>query len=142
LIQQGLVSKEEISMQKIRQWLEANPASIDEVLNTNPSYVFFRDDHSLQSHDGARGALGLPLTPARSIAIDATVHPNGVPFYISAPHPQAGQPPIQRLVVAQDTGGAIKGGVRADFYTGSGDAAGELAGVMKQPLQMWIVLPR
>jgi len=138
LVERGELKLEEASMQGIQAWARANPARLDDLLNTNPSYVFFREVPN--SKDGPVGALGVPLTAERSIAVDPRSVPLGAPVYLATTRPNSGQA-LHRLVLAQDTGGAIKGAVRADFFWGFGKAAGELAGRMKQSGRMWVLLP-
>ena len=138
LVARGELKLEEASMQGIRAWARANPGRLDELLNNNPSYVFFRE--MPDSQDGPLGALGVPLTAERSIAVDPRSVPLGAPVFLSTTRPNSAQP-LNRLVLAQDTGGAIKGAVRADFFWGFGKAAGELAGRMKQSGRMWLLLP-
>lgn len=130
LVEQGLVPKEEISMKRIRDWAEANPQRVSELLASNPSFVFFslRPD----SDEGPRGSLNVPLTDGYSVAIDRKVIPLGSLMWLSTTRPDDGSA-VVRPVAAQDTGGAIVGEVRADLFWGTGDAAGELAGHMKQP---------
>ena len=126
-------------MQGIKEWARKNPKRVQAFLNANPSYVFFRvlpNDLS-----GPLGALGVPLTAERSIAIDPRVIPLGVPVYLVTTWPNTSDP-LERLMVAQDTGGAIAGGVRADFFWGFGDAAGAQAGKMRQSGKMWVLLPK
>jgi membrane-bound lytic murein transglycosylase A len=139
LIQRGEIPPERASMQGIRDWARRNPRKAQEFLNANPSYVFFRE----LSRDltGPIGALGVPLTAERSIAVDARVVPLGVPVYLATTWPNTAEP-LNRLMVAQDTGGAIAGGVRADFFWGFGDAAGSQAGKMRQAGRMWVLLPK
>ncbi len=139
LVQQGELPAAEVSMQSIRAWASANPARIDALLDSNPSYVFFRP--LPPSSDGPIGSLGVPLTAGRSIAIDPATIPLGSLAFISTTRPDNGQA-INRLVAAQDTGGAIKGSVRADYFWGTGPAAGELAGRMKQSGHLWLLWPR
>jgi membrane-bound lytic murein transglycosylase A len=138
LVERGELRLEEASMQGIQAWARANPARLDELLNTNPSYVFFREMPN--SKDGPIGALGVPLTPERSLAIDPRSIPLGAPVFLSTTRPNSSQP-LNRLMMAQDTGGAIKGVVRADFFWGTGGDAGLRAGRMKQNGQMWVLLP-
>ena len=138
LIQRGELSPEAASMQGIQAWARANPDKIEELLGKNPSYVFFRA-LTIKGDDGPLGALGVPLESQRSIAIDPSIVPLGVPVYLAAEGNTL--PPNRRLTMAQDTGAAIKGPVRADFYWGSGDAAGQSAGKTKQALRMWLLLP-
>ena len=138
LVDQGEMKLEQASMQGIRAWAEANPKRLNELLNANPSLVFFRELAAEGS--GPPGALGVPLTPERSIAVDPRHTPLGTPVWLATTLPNSEQT-LQRLMLAQDTGGAIRGPVRADFYWGSGGAAGEAAGRMKQRGQMWLLLP-
>jgi membrane-bound lytic murein transglycosylase A len=111
---------------------------LQELLNANPSLVFFRE--LPVNGDGPPGALGVPLTPERSIAVDPRHTPLGAPVWLTTTRPASDQP-LNRLMLAQDTGGAIRGPVRADFYWGSGPDAGALAGRMKQTGKMWVLLP-
>jgi membrane-bound lytic murein transglycosylase A len=139
LIERGELTFERASMQGIKDWVRRNPARAQEMLNTNPSYVFFRE--LPRELSGPLGALGVPLTPERSIAVDARVVPLGAPVYLATTWPNAPDP-LNRLMVAQDTGGAIAGAVRVDFFWGFGDAAGSLAGRMRQQGRMWVLLPK
>lgn len=139
LADRGEMPIEKVSMQGIKAWGQANPARLPALLAENPSYVFFRELPA--GNGGPLGALGVPLTATRSIAVDPTSVPLGAPVYVASTWP-ASDRPLQRLVVAQDTGGAIRGAVRADFFWGFGPEAGELAGRMKQALRMWVLLPR
>ena len=142
LIKQGALTKDTASMQGIQNWARNNPAKVQSLLNANPSYVFFRvlptDPNNPDA--GPPGALGVPLTPGRSIAIDPRATPLGAPVWLDTTYPNSNKP-LQRLVLAQDTGGAIKGAVRADFFWGFGADAGKEAGRMKQSGQMWTLLP-
>ena len=141
LIERGELKPEQASMQGIQAWARANPARLDELLNTNPSYVFFREVPSKgKDSEGPQGALGVPLTPERSIAVDPRHVPLGAPVFLSTTQPNSSTP-LRRLMLAQDTGGAIRGVVRADFFWGFGNEAGAQAGRMKQQGQMWILLP-
>ena len=139
LIDRGEIAPERASMQGIKEWARKNPRKVQEYLNTNPSYVFFRE--LPRDLPGPLGALGVPLTPERSIAIDPRVIPLGAPVYLATTWPNASEP-LDRLMVAQDTGGAIAGGVRADFFWGFGDEAGALAGRMRQAGSMWVLMPK
>lgn len=139
LIDQGELKLEQASMQGIKAWAKANPSRLDELLNTNPSLVFFREIPATGS--GPQGAMGLPLTPERSLAVDPRHVPLGVPVWLATTQPNSEQA-LTRLMVAQDTGGAIRGVVRADFYWGSGAEAGRQAGKMRQQGRMWLLLPR
>jgi membrane-bound lytic murein transglycosylase A len=128
-------------MQGIAEWARKNPNRVQEMLNANPRYVFFKELASQGADVGPIGALGVSLTPQRSIAIDTKVLPLGAPVYLASTYPLS-EKPLRRLMVAQDTGSAIIGAVRADFYWGSGEQAGEYAGRMKQQGRMWLLLPR
>jgi len=139
LVDRGELTLDEASMQGIKRWARSHPAQLRELLNTNPGYVFFRELPA--GLPGPLGALGVPLTAERSIAVDPRHIPLGAPVFLDTTYPNS-RTPLQRLVVAQDTGGAIKGGVRADFYWGAGDTAGQRAGAMKQTGRMWVLLPR
>ncbi|MBC7415066.1 MAG: murein transglycosylase A [Herminiimonas sp.] len=141
LVDLGELTLEQASAQSIKAWYARHPARQQELLNANPSYVFFKEEKLLDPTKGPKGALGLPLTPQRSIAVDAQFLPLGVPVFLSTTQPNS-EVALQRLVMAQDTGGAIKSAVRADFFWGFGAAAGELAGRMKQRGMMWLLLPR
>ncbi len=141
LVERGVMTLEQASMQSIKAWAQANPDKVDDLLNSNPSYVFFREEALPDPRTGPRGSLGVPLTPRRSIAVDPRFIPLGVPVFLSTTHPLS-QQPLRQLVMAQDTGGAIRGAVRADFFWGFGAEAGEQAGKMKQSGAMWIFLPK
>jgi len=141
LVDRGEMSLEQASMQSIKQWARANPSRVGELLNANPSYVFFREEALRgKEGDGPNGALGVPLTPERSIAVDPRHVPLGAPVFMATTLPDSAQP-WRRLLMAQDTGGAIRGVVRADLFWGFGAAAGNQAGRMKQQGQMWVLLP-
>jgi membrane-bound lytic murein transglycosylase A len=139
LVEMGELKLEEASMQGIKRWAEQNPQKLPALLALNPSYVFFRElPNSLSA---PLGALGVPLTEAYSIAVDPRTVPLGAPVFLATTYPNSGEP-LQRLMLAQDTGGAIKGAVRADFFWGYGDEAGAMAGKMKQKGEMWVLLPK
>jgi membrane-bound lytic murein transglycosylase A len=138
LVDKGELALGQTSMQGIQAWARAHPARIVELLNQNPSYVFFRE--LPPSPGGPPGAQGIPLTAERSIAVDPRFIPLGAPVYLATTHPNS-TVPLERLVVAQDTGGAIRGAVRADFFWGTGADAGLLAGRMRQQGRMWVLLP-
>ena len=139
MIERGELKLEDASMQGIQAWARANPGRLNELLNANPSYVFFRE--LPDSKVGPQGALGVPLTAERSIAIDPRAIPLGAPVFLATTRPNSAQP-LKRLVLAQDTGGAIKGAVRADFFWGFGREAGEQAGRMKQSGRYWLLWPQ
>ncbi|PKO73605.1 MAG: transglycosylase [Betaproteobacteria bacterium HGW-Betaproteobacteria-17] len=139
LVERGELKIEQASMQGIKNWGAKNPDKLPALLASNPSFVFFRELPSGLS--GPLGALGVPLTGGRSIAVDPRFIPLGAPVFLATTQPNSPQP-LNRLVMAQDTGSAIRGGVRADFFWGFGDKAGELAGRMKQRGRMWVLLPK
>lgn len=139
LIQRKELPAERTSLQGMKDWARRHPGKVQQYMNANPSYVFFKELEP--GLPGPIGTLGVPLTGERSVAVDPRVIPLGVPVYLSTTHP--GSPrPLNRLMVAQDTGGAINGGVRADFFWGFGDDAGAQAGRMRQSGRMWVLLPR
>ena len=139
LIERGELTKDQAGMQGIKNWAKNNPDKLRELLNANPSYVFFTELPAGLS--GPLGALGVPLAAERSVAIDPKYVPLGAPLFLSTTQPNSANP-LKRLMVAQDTGGAIKGGVRADYFWGAGDAAGKMAGSMKQQGKIWVLLPK
>ncbi len=139
LVDRGELTLDKASMQSIKEWGRRNPERLTEMLNANPSYVFFRE---LPNHlPGPLGALGVPLSAERSIAVDPRGMPLGAPVWLATTRPNSSAP-LNRLMLAQDTGGAIRGNVRADFFWGFGDEAGRQAGAMKQKGRMWVLLPR
>ena len=139
LVDNGELPLERASMQGIKEWGRRNPQRLTELFNVNPSYVFFRELPN--DLPGPLGALGVPLTAERSIAVDPTAIPLGAPVWLATTRPNS-TVPLERLVLAQDTGGAIRGNVRADFFWGFGDEAGQMAGAMRQRGRMWVLLPR
>jgi membrane-bound lytic murein transglycosylase A len=138
LVERGELPLEHASMQGIKAWAAANPQLLQEALNHNASYVFFRERPPL---DGPLGALGVPLEAGYSIAVDPRHVPLGAPVFLATTYPLS-EAPLERLAMAQDTGGAIRGAVRADLFWGSGPEAGELAGRMRQSGRLWILWPR
>jgi membrane-bound lytic murein transglycosylase A len=141
LVDKGEMTLEQASAQSIRAWYIAHPERRQELLNANPSYVFFKEEKITDPSKGPKGALGVPLTPQRSIAVDPQFIPLGAPVFLSTTQPNR-DVPLQRLMMAQDTGGAIRNPVRADYFWGFGAEAGEKAGKMKQRGSMWILLPK
>ena len=145
LIQRGELTLEQSSMQGIKAWATANPRKLREALDANPSYVFFRELPPRAAApgiaDGPIGALGAPISAGYSLAVDPRSVPLGAPVFLGTTMPLSSQP-LQRLMAAQDTGGAIRGAVRADFFWGTGSEAGALAGRMRQQGRMWILWPR
>ena len=137
LIARQAIAKEKMSMQAIRAWLNAHPRESDAVMNLNESFIFFR----ILKGDGPIGAQGVALTPGRSLAVDTQYVPFGTPVWLDTTDPLNAQP-LQRLVIAQDRGGAIKGAVRGDLFWGYGEAAARKAGAMKQPGRYFLLWPR
>ncbi|MGE0011964.1 MAG: murein transglycosylase A [Azoarcus sp.] len=138
LVGQGALTLDKASMEGIRQWARDNPARLSELLNTNPSYVFFRELPA--STSGPIGALGVPISEERSIAIDPAYIPMGAPVFLSTTWPNSNRT-LNRLVLAQDAGSAIKGPIRADYFWGFGAEAGTQAGKMRQNGRIWVLLP-
>lgn len=148
LVEQGAFSLDQASWPAIRAWAAQNPQRVPEMLRANPRVVFFREEALPDPALGPSGAQGVPLTPGRSVAVDREAVPLGTPLWISSTMPQSWSPTpapaqaLQRLVLAQDTGGAITGAVRADYFWGWGDEALLEAGRTKQPLSAWALWPR
>lgn len=140
LVERGELTLEQVTAPVLRQWLVDHPERQTEVFNTNPSVVFFREEKIVDAAAGPRGALGVPLTPGRSIAIDPRMLPLGAPFFLATTHPVTGAL-LQRLMLAQDTGGAIRGALRADLFWGLGPVAGDAAGRMRQDGALWLLWP-
>ena len=144
LIDRGIISREAMSMQKIREWMDQNPDGAKDLRRQNRSYVFFREV-SLSDKDEAVGAQGVPLTPGRSIAVDKSLHVYGTPFFIEGELPiesEQSKTPFRRLMVAQDTGSAITGPARADIYYGAGHDAGRVAGRFRNTMRFVILVPK
>lgn len=137
LLDQGAVR--DASWPGIKAWVAQNPQRVQEMLWSNPRMVFFREEALPATDVGPRGAQGVPLTPGRSIAVDPGSIPYGTPVWLASSGPQTS---LHKLVLAQDTGSAIVGAVRADYFVGWGEGAGELAGRLKQPLRLWALWPR
>jgi membrane-bound lytic murein transglycosylase A len=135
----GALKPEQMSMQGISAWLHANPAAARRVMETDASYVFFKEEPMGDPALGAKGAQGVALTPGASLAVDTRLHALGVPFFVSTSLPDA--KPLRTLFVAQDTGGAIRGPVRGDIYFGFGAEAERQAGAMKQNGKLYALLP-
>ena len=141
LVEWGEMTPEQASLQGIQAWARQNPTRLDKLLNSNPSYVFFREQPlKAGAEEGPSGSLGVPLTAGRSLAVDTANVPLGAPVFLATTRPDNAAP-IQRLMLAQDTGGAIRGVVRADFFWGFGADAGGMAGRMRQQGKMWVLLP-
>ena len=139
LIERGELTSANASMAGIKNWVKNNPLRFRELLNNNPSFVFFRELPS--GLPGPIGALGVPILAERAVAVDPKFVPLGAPVFLSTTQPNNNKP-LKRLMMAQDTGGAIKGGVRADFFWGAGAEAGAKAGAMKQSGKIWVLLPK
>jgi membrane-bound lytic murein transglycosylase A len=141
LVDKGELTMDQASAQGIKAWLAANPKRQQELLNANPGYVFFKEEKLTDPRKGPKGAMGVPLTPQRSVAVDPNFIPLGAPVFLSTTQPGSNAP-LQRMMLAQDTGGAIKNAVRADYFWGFGAEAGEKAGKMKQRGMLWVLLPK
>ena len=139
LLERNEMTRDQMSMQNIRKWVAENPDAGRQLLAENPSYVFFRELSA--EFQSPPGALGIPLTALRSLAVDPRTIPLGAPVFLSTTFPGTDFP-LKQLMVAQDTGGAIKGDVRADFFWGMGNDAGKIAGKMKQRGRLWVLLPK
>ncbi len=136
MLNKGYITKDELSAQGMKKYLDKNPSKADEVLNQNESYVFFQ-----KSNQGATGSLGSPLTAKRNIAVDRSVIPLGMPVFLNTTNP-IDKKPINQLMVAADVGGAIKGDIRADFFWGYGEDAFAYAGRMKEKGKMYVLMPK
>jgi membrane-bound lytic murein transglycosylase A len=144
LIDRGIIPREQMSMQKIREWMDQNPDGAKEVRRQNRAYVFFREVQ-LSDKDEAVGAQGVPLTPGRSIAVDKALHVYGTPFFIEGELPiesEQSKTPFRRLMIAQDTGSAITGPARADLYFGAGAEAGKVSGRLRHNMNFVILVPK
>ena len=139
LIRQGELKRHKVSMQSIKAWAKKNKRKLQKFLNANPSTVFFRE--LPRGLPGPIGALGVPISSERSVAIDRKFIPLGAPIFLTTTEPNSNVS-LNKLMIAQDTGGAINGGVRADFYWGQGKNAGSRAGSMKQSGEIWVMLPK
>ena len=137
MVRRGSHTMDQVSAQEIRVWVRNNPAAGRDLMNTNPSYVFFRKIGDLAAREGPIGAMGRSISTLRSVAIDPKFTPLGAPVWIE----KDGRNPIRRLMMAQDTGGAIKGMQRADIFYGTGDGAGDAAGTVKDGGRMILLLP-
>jgi membrane-bound lytic murein transglycosylase A len=138
LVDRGELPLEQASMQNIKAWAAANPHKLQDALNANPSYVFFRE---VYGQEGPFGALNVPLTAGYSLAVDRRFIPLGAPVYLATTYPLS-EERLERLMTAQDVGGAIRGAVRADLFWGSGADAGAQAGRMRNPGRMWLLWPK
>jgi membrane-bound lytic murein transglycosylase A len=141
LIDQGELRPGEASWPAIRDWARRNPQRVPQMLAANPRVVFFREEPLPDPAQGPRGALGVALTPERSVAVDPSAVPLGSALWIDTSEPLSATP-LRRLVMAQDTGSAITGAVRVDYFWGTGERALQQAGRMKQPLRLWVLWPK
>jgi peptidoglycan lytic transglycosylase A len=144
LIDRGIIPKDQMSMQRIREWMDQNPDGANELRRQNRSYVFFREVQ-LSDKDEAVGAQGVPLTPGRSIAVDKSLHVYGTPFFIAGELPiesEQSKTPFHRLMIAQDTGSAITGPARADLYFGAGPDAAKVSGRLRHPMRFVVLVPK
>jgi membrane-bound lytic murein transglycosylase A len=146
LIKRGELTKERVSMQSIRAWLKDHPDQAAELMASNPSFIFFRVVEgalkSIGKEQGPIGAQGIPLSPGRSLAVDRRYIPLGIPIWLDTTNPLQPGEPLRRLVIAQDTGSAIRGPVRGDLFWGFGPRAALQAGLMKQAGHYFLLLPR
>lgn len=140
LIEQNEFAREDVNLFTIRRWLDDHPKRAESLLSSNPSYVFFSLRENPQ--EGAIGSLNVPLTPERSIAVDPKVIPLGTPVWLDTHLPEPSGTEYRRLVMAQDTGGAINGPVRADLFWGDGKRAELMAGLMKQPGRLYVLMTK
>ena len=144
LIERGIIPREEMSMQKIREWMTQNPDGAKELRRANRAYIFFREVN-LSDKDEAVGAQGIPLTAGRSIAVDKALHVYGTPFFIEGELPiesERAKTPFHRLMIAQDTGSAIIGPARADLFFGAGQEAGRVSGRLRHPMHFVMLVPK
>ncbi len=144
LIERGIIPREEMSMQKIREWMTQNPDGAKELRRANRAYIFFREVN-LSDKDEAVGAQGIPLTAGRSIAVDKSLHVYGTPFFIEGELPiesDRAKTPFHRLMIAQDTGSAIIGPARADLFFGAGQEAGRISGRLRHPMHFVMLVPK
>jgi membrane-bound lytic murein transglycosylase A len=141
LLDQGELKNNDASWPAIKDWTRRNPQRVPQLLAANPRYIFFREEPLPDASLGPRGSQGVALVPERSIAVDVQSIPLGTPVWLDTTEP-LGSTPLRRLVLAQDTGGAILGAVRADYFWGWGERAEQQAGRMKQPLKLWVLWPK
>lgn len=144
LIERGEISRADMTADRLRGWLAAHPDAAPALMNANPSFVFFRVVEGARPSEGPIGTEGVPLTAGRSLAVDPAFTALGTPLWIDGTRPSAigADRPLRRLVIAQDTGGAIKGAARGDLFVGTGDKAGRLAGRFKNPMTLYRLVPK
>lgn len=144
LIHEGYMEKEDVTAPAIKQWLYDNPDMAQSVMEQNPSYIYFRELKGLDPHEGPIGAAGVPIEPFNSLAVDRRFFGYGIPMWLETSLPETNDKPesyFANLFIAQDTGGAIRGAIRGDVFFGRGQKAEQLAGNMKQPGRLWVLLP-
>ena len=144
LVQRGVMDLETMTLEKLLGWLKDNPEPARALMRENRSYIFFRPNDELKPEDGPVGGEGIPLTPGRSLAVDRKLWSYGLPFWLAGdlPLPDGGSVPLRRLMIAQDTGSAIVGPARGDFFVGSGPEAGTVAGLMRHPTDFVVLRPK
>lgn len=144
LVERGIMALETMTLAKLMGWLRENPAEARALMEENRSYIFFQLDESLSPDEGPIGGAGIPLVAGRSLAVDRSIWPYGLPVFIEASPlvPEGGRQRVARLMVAQDTGSAIVGPARGDFFVGSGAAAGDRAGLFRDPMRFIALIPR
>jgi membrane-bound lytic murein transglycosylase A len=145
VVRRGLMPLEEVTAESLKDWLRANPTVAADIFPVNPSYIFFREIAGLTEESGPIGAEGVPLTAGRTLAVDPRFHRYGMPVFVAAELPvlpRGDVKPFRRLMIAQDTGSAIRGPVRGDIFTGTGADAGVLAGMINHPARFFVLLPR
>ncbi|MEM7462415.1 MAG: MltA domain-containing protein [Pseudomonadota bacterium] len=142
LVRDGLMAKEQVTMDTLRSWMKKNPAAATKLMRQNRSYIFFSLQDDTDPSLGPVGAASVPLTPGRSLAVDHTLFTYGMPVWLKTRNPLPGQAsPYQRLMIAQDTGSAIRGPARGDIFVGSGDEAGMVAGSIRHDCEFIVLLP-
>ena len=141
LVERGEKPPQALTMEGLKSWLRADPARGRALMQENESYVFFRELPQAEAGDGPVGAQGVPLTPGRSLAVDAAYHALGTPIFVTAPDLAVDGAPFRRLMIAQDVGSAIRGPQRGDIFFGTGDAAGAIAGTTKEAARFYVLLP-
>lgn len=139
LLDKGAIQHGHVTMQNIKKWLHNHPRQAESIMSQNESYVFFKIS---TAQNGPIGSHGVPLTPQRSMAVDRSFISLGTPLWLDATHPDHHKPHLKKLMVAQDTGGAIKGAVRGDYFWGSGTSAANYAGAMNAKGHLYVLLPR
>lgn len=144
LVQQGVMDLETMTLEKLMGWLKDHPGPARDLMRQNRSYIFFREADELAAEDGPIGGAGVPLTPGRSLAVDRSLWAYGLPFWLEGQLPLAldRAEPLQRLMIAQDTGSAIVGPARGDFYVGTGEEAGIRAGLLRHPVRFVVLQPK